>query len=176
MCGSVSDRRLSLARLDAGQETVDVTQCETRSLAHGVVTDLARTIDERNNSRKIPASQSDRSAAARRVRRGENYLSVALTTPRGRFEEPPQRLEARSSRIRLRVGLDAAWDWQGPDASARRIGRALLFINGENLTDVRPTRWESLLRPARGLDGRWTVDAWAPLDGRNINGGVRLAF
>jgi signal transduction histidine kinase len=37
---------LSLARLDAGQETVDVTQCETRSLAHGVVTDLARTIDD----------------------------------------------------------------------------------------------------------------------------------
>jgi len=60
--------------------------------------------------------------------------------------------------------------------ATRRIGRALLFINGENLTDVRQTRWEPLLRPARGLDGRWTVDAWAPLDGRNINGGVRLAF
>jgi hypothetical protein len=26
------------------------------------------------------------------------------------------------------------------------------------------------------IDGRWTVDAWAPLDGRNINGGVRVAF
>ncbi len=60
--------------------------------------------------------------------------------------------------------------------ATRRIGRALLFINGENLTDVRQTGWDSLLRPARGVDGRWTVDAWAPLDGRNINGGVRLAF
>lgn len=60
--------------------------------------------------------------------------------------------------------------------ATRRLGRALLFINGENLTDVRQTRWKPLLRPARGLDGRWTVDAWAPLDGRNINGGVRLAF
>jgi outer membrane receptor for ferrienterochelin and colicins len=58
----------------------------------------------------------------------------------------------------------------------RRVGRALLFINGENLTDVRQTRWEPLLRPARGVDGRWTVDAWAPLDGRNVNGGVRLTF
>jgi hypothetical protein len=37
-------------------------------------------------------------------------------------------------------------------------------------------RWEPLLWPARGLDGRCTVDAWASLDGRNINGGVRLAF
>jgi len=60
--------------------------------------------------------------------------------------------------------------------ATRRVGRALLFINGENLTDVRQTRWEPLLRPARGVDGRWTVDAWAPLDGRNINGGVRLTF
>jgi len=58
----------------------------------------------------------------------------------------------------------------------RRIGRGLLFVNGENLMDVRQTRWEPLLRPARGIDGRWTVDAWAPLDGRNINAGVRLAW
>jgi len=60
--------------------------------------------------------------------------------------------------------------------ATRQIGRALLFINGENLTDVRQTRWDPFLRPARAFDGRWTVDAWAPLDGRNINGGVRLAF
>jgi outer membrane receptor for ferrienterochelin and colicins len=60
--------------------------------------------------------------------------------------------------------------------ATRQVGRVVLFINGENLTDVRQSRWESLLRPARGVDGRWTVDAWAPLDGRNINGGVRVAF
>ena len=60
--------------------------------------------------------------------------------------------------------------------ATRRVGRALVFVNGENLTDVRQTRWEPLLRPARGLDGRWTVDAWAPLDGRNVNAGVRLTF
>ena len=60
--------------------------------------------------------------------------------------------------------------------ATRRIGRVLLFINGENLTDVRQTRWEPLVRPARGVDGRWTVDAWAPNDGRNINGGVRMSF
>jgi outer membrane receptor for ferrienterochelin and colicins len=60
--------------------------------------------------------------------------------------------------------------------ATHRIGRLLLFINGENLTDVRQTRWEPLVRPTRGVDGRWTVDAWAPLDGRNINGGVRVPF
>jgi iron complex outermembrane receptor protein len=58
----------------------------------------------------------------------------------------------------------------------KRIGRARLFLNGENLTDVHQTKWDSLLRPIRGVDGRWTVDAWAPVDGRAINGGVRFGF
>jgi iron complex outermembrane receptor protein len=58
----------------------------------------------------------------------------------------------------------------------RQFGRIRLFVNGENLTGVRQTEWDPLVRPARGVDGRWTVDAWAPLEGRNINGGVRLRF
>jgi outer membrane receptor for ferrienterochelin and colicins len=60
--------------------------------------------------------------------------------------------------------------------ASRRVGRALLFINGENLTDTKQTDWDPLLRPSRGVDGRWTVDAWAPLAGRVINGGVRIMF
>lgn len=58
----------------------------------------------------------------------------------------------------------------------RRVGPVRLFINGENLTNVRQTRWDPLLRPNRAVDGRWTVDAWAPLEGRVINGGVRIQF
>lgn len=58
----------------------------------------------------------------------------------------------------------------------RQWGRWRLFFNAENLTDVRQTRWDPLVRPTRGVDGRWTVDAWAPLDGRVFNGGLRLSF
>lgn len=58
----------------------------------------------------------------------------------------------------------------------KRIGRVRLFLNAENLTDARQTRWDPLVRPARSVDGRWTVDAWAPLDGRAINGGVRVGL
>ena len=58
----------------------------------------------------------------------------------------------------------------------RQFGRIRLFINGENLTGVRQTEWHPLERPAPGADGRMTVDAWAPLEGRNINGGVRVRF
>jgi outer membrane receptor for ferrienterochelin and colicins len=56
------------------------------------------------------------------------------------------------------------------------LGPVRLFVNGENLGNVRQTQWSPLIRPVRGVDGRWTVDAWAPLDGRNINGGVRVRF
>jgi outer membrane receptor for ferrienterochelin and colicins len=58
----------------------------------------------------------------------------------------------------------------------KQFGKLRLFVNGENLTGVRQTRWDPLLRQRRAADGRWTVDAWAPLDGRTINGGVRLMF
>ena len=58
----------------------------------------------------------------------------------------------------------------------RRVGPVRLFVNLENLTDVRQHRWDPVLRPDRAPDGRWTVDAWAPLDGRVVNGGVRVPF
>ncbi|MDA1184093.1 MAG: TonB-dependent receptor [Acidobacteria bacterium] len=58
----------------------------------------------------------------------------------------------------------------------RRVGPVRLFVNAENLTNVRQSRWDPILRPDRATDGRWTVDAWAPLDGRVINGGVRIPF
>ena len=58
----------------------------------------------------------------------------------------------------------------------RRFGSVRAFINLENLTGVRQTTHDRLVLPARTPDGRWTTDAWAPLEGRVINGGVRIAF
>jgi len=58
----------------------------------------------------------------------------------------------------------------------KRLGHARLFVNSENLGNVKQTDWDRLLRPTRGVDGRWTVDAWALLDDRTINGGVRVQF
>jgi len=56
------------------------------------------------------------------------------------------------------------------------LGKVSLFVNAENLLDVRQTRWDPLLLPQRAPVGSWTVDAWAPSDGRVINGGVRFRF
>jgi iron complex outermembrane receptor protein len=58
----------------------------------------------------------------------------------------------------------------------RRFGRLRVFINAENLLDVRQTKFDPLTVPAPRRDGRWTVDAWAPLEGRVVNGGLRVAF
>ena len=56
------------------------------------------------------------------------------------------------------------------------LGNVSLFLNAENILDVRQTRYDPLVRPDRAADGRWTVDAWAPLEGFTLNGGVRLRF
>ncbi len=58
----------------------------------------------------------------------------------------------------------------------RAFGRYRLFVNFENLTDARQTRTAPLVRPSRFVDGRWTVDAWGPLEGRVVNGGIRIQF
>jgi len=56
------------------------------------------------------------------------------------------------------------------------LGKISLFVNAENILNVRQTRTDPILRPARAPDGRWTVDAWAPTDGFVANAGVRLRF
>lgn len=56
------------------------------------------------------------------------------------------------------------------------VGASRVYVNVENLGDVRQTREHPLVKPVRGVDGRWTVDAWAPLEGRTLNAGVRWRF
>ena len=59
----------------------------------------------------------------------------------------------------------------------KRLGSmATVFVNAENLLDVQLSDYQPLVRPAPGPGGRWTVDAWAPLDGSMINLGVRLVL
>jgi len=84
-------------------------------------------------------------------------------TGRQRLEDNPYRQESEPYFI---VGFLAE----------RRFGHLRAFINAENLSDRRQTKFDPLLRQSRDVDGRWTVDAWAPLDGRTFNGGVRVNF
>ena len=53
-------------------------------------------------------------------------------------------------------------------------GRYNFFVNFENFLNTRQTRDDPLVRPTRTPDGRWTVDAWAPLEGFVASAGVRI--
>lgn len=96
-------------------------------------------------------------------REGATRIGVeAYYTGRQALEENPYRGRSRSYLI---VGA----------LVEQRVAGVRLFLNLENLTDQRQTRFDPLVLPARSPDGRWTTDAWAPLEGRVINGGVRIA-
>lgn len=56
------------------------------------------------------------------------------------------------------------------------FGKISLFLNAENLLNIRQTKYDPLLRPNRASTGAWTVDAWAPTDGFVLNGGIRFRF
>lgn len=95
---------------------------------------------------------------------GPARLGVEVfVTGRQTLEDNPYRVRGRPY-----VLWGALLDWN--------LGRARLFVNAENLGDVRQTIDEPLVRPARAPDGRWTVDAWAPLEGRTLNAGIRINF
>jgi outer membrane receptor for ferrienterochelin and colicins len=56
------------------------------------------------------------------------------------------------------------------------LGNFRLFLNAENLLNIRQTRYDPILLRTRAPDGRWTVDVWGPTDGFVLNGGIRLTF
>jgi outer membrane receptor for ferrienterochelin and colicins len=95
---------------------------------------------------------------------GKGRVGVeAYYTGRQRLEDNPYRSHSRSY-VHLGVLGEVV------------LGRVRLFMNAENLLDVRQTRYDPLLLPQRAADGRYTVDVWAPTDGFVVNGGIRVQF
>ena len=54
-----------------------------------------------------------------------------------------------------------------------RFGEIAIYFNALNLTDVRQTHDDPLLRPTPGPGGNPITEVWAPLAGRTFNLGVR---
>lgn len=65
--------------------------------------------------------------------------------------------------------------WTVLVAGEKRFGEVGVFASVDDVFDVRQTDFEPIVRPTRAADGRWTVDAWAPREGRTFRIGVRLA-
>lgn len=57
-----------------------------------------------------------------------------------------------------------------------RFGETGVFVNAINVTDVRQSDFDPLVRPTEAPDGSWTTDPWAPLEGRVFNVGARWEF
>ncbi len=114
---------------------------------------FAQPSPARNAAHQDPAASGRKSYAPKwtgrtsecPVRIGEVYV-----TGRQGLERNPYRERGRPC-----ILFGALVDWN--------IGRARLFVNAENLGEVRQTRHEPLVRPVRPALGRWTVDAWAPI-------------
>ncbi len=95
---------------------------------------------------------------------GKSRLGLELYyTGRQALDRNPYRSESRPYLV---IGLLAE----------RQLGPVRLFVNAENLANVRQTRVDPLVLPARGEGGRWTTDVWSLLEGRTINGGFRLSL
>jgi len=84
-------------------------------------------------------------------------------TGRQQLEDNPFRAQSRRNVI---VGV----------LMEKHFGRVRAFLNLENLTNVRQSRFDPLIRSEPTSYGRWTTDLWAPVEGRTINGGVRITL
>ena len=56
------------------------------------------------------------------------------------------------------------------------IGQISLFVNAENLLNVRQTKEDSLVLLEQAPSGRWTTNIWSRNDGFTVNAGLRFQF
>lgn len=145
-----------LARFRVGRVTVVANHTFVRSTEVDVET------NERGEVPLTPRHTAQLVGMWQDPARGRVAVEI-FYTGRQRLEENPYAAESRHY-VLFGVSFE------------RRFGPLSLFFNAENFTDVRQTRYAPLVRPNRHWDGRWTVDAWAPLEGRVLNGGLRVRF
>ena len=126
-------------------------------------TEIDPVSGRRESQALTPANQSGIVVMWEREGVGRAGLETYITG-RQRLDDNPYRHES------------PAYVYLGAMAERRIGGKLRVFLNAENLADRRQTRFDSLVRPARRYDGRWTVNAWAPLEGRVVNGGIRWVF
>ncbi|MDQ8153086.1 MAG: TonB-dependent receptor [Gemmatimonadota bacterium] len=159
-------RELGLAAGDEESPTLRVTGSYTFVSATSCDERAARGACDR---RAVPLTPRHTAGVVAAVEReGKSRLGVELYyTGRQTLDDNPFRTESRPYVV---LGV------LGERVFPTRAGAARLFVNLENLTNVRQTRIDPLLLPARGRGGRWTTDAWTELTGFTANAGVRFGF
>ena len=155
----------ALARLLRGPARVTATYAYLRATEWDAATSAGTTRVRRD----VPLAPRHSAGLVGSVEAEERYrvgLEVYYTG-RQSLEDNPYRSTSRPYVI---VGLLGERWVETPAGVAR------LFVNFENIGNVRQTRYDSLLLPSRGRGGRWTTDAWTELSGFTVNGGVRFSL
>ncbi|HYR44221.1 MAG TPA: TonB-dependent receptor [Terriglobia bacterium] len=145
-----------LARLHGG----DFTLVLTHTIVHS--TEIDRNDGQRRRVPLTPKYTASIVGMWEKEAKGRIGLEL-FYTGRQRLEDNPYRSESVPY-------------WVFGMLVERRLGPARLFVNAENLLNVRQTRYDPLLRPQQHFDGAWTVDAWTLLEGRVLNAGLRFSF
>jgi len=136
----------------------------TIALSHTYVrsTEISREFAQRAEVPLTPKHAAAITAYWEREDRGRIGFE-AFYTGRQRLEDNPYR------------GVSVPY-WLLGGLVEKRFGPASVYVNAENLGNLKQSRHDPLLRPRRNFEGQFTVDQWAPLDGRVINGGIRFRF
>lgn len=80
-----------------------------------------------------------------------------------------------TGRQELDMGTPTRPYWTMGVMAERRWEHLSVFINFENFTDVRLSRFQSLVSGSR-QQPQFVREIWAPTDGRIVNGGIKLRF
>ena len=105
-------------------------------------------------------------AGDRGARRGLRGRRIGGTRRDGGVLHGPQALDENPYRAVARAYVTLGL------LASRQFGRTNVYLNFENITNMRQSRFDPLLRLTPGAGGGRTVDEWAPLEGRTVNAGV----
>jgi two-component system phosphate regulon sensor histidine kinase PhoR len=130
---------LRLARLDAGQEMLDIVACDTRTLAEAVVADVGRTAEERGQRVEItvaPGAETVRGDPAKLHDALRNLVANAITySPEG----STIRIDVTSAggRVTIAVGDEGPGI---PDEDLTRVFERFYRVDKSRAPDPRGTR------------------------------------
>ena len=110
---------LRLARLDAGQETVEMTACDTQMLASGVIADLSSAADERGQRVELNVAPGGevRADPAKLHDALRNLVANAIAYAPEHTRDPHRRGAASTGGVSLSVSD------QGPGIPDEDLGR-----------------------------------------------------
>jgi iron complex outermembrane receptor protein len=126
------------------------------SAIHATETDAS---GNRHEVAQVPRETASLDAILENEQHGRIGIEIEYTG-RQSLEDNPYRDSSRSF-------------WQVSLLGELRLGEFAIFLNAVNLTDVRQTSWDPLARPSPGPGGDPITAAWAPLEGRVFNLGIR---